>query len=111
MGPEKADGLSRRVPGQALCWVFLPMPVGEQPGANVSTEEGAVRGLSWTQCCLHTLTSQGCWLGWVFSGCWTRQLFLQSSLGRRSWLVFRAIMGGSLLLRERGHRVPLGRHP
>lgn len=58
MGPEKADGQRRWVPGQALCWVFLPILVGEHPGANVSTDEGAVRGLSWTRCCLRTLASR-----------------------------------------------------
>lgn len=59
MGPEKADSQSCRVPGQALCSVFLPVPVGEHPGADVSTGEGAVGGLSWTRCCLCTLTSRG----------------------------------------------------
>ena len=59
VGPEKADGQSRRLPGQALCSVLLPVLVGEHPGADVSMDEGAVRGPSWTRCCLRTLTSRG----------------------------------------------------
>lgn len=50
MGPEKAGGQSHHVLGQALCWCFLSILVGEPnasgPGAPVRVEDG---GIAWTE--------------------------------------------------------------